>query len=89
MKEQVIIDALGEYMDAIEEQLKAFRDELRTMKAAMPQYRGVWNRADEYARNSIVTDGGTLWYAREKTTDRPGKSDAWVLMHKSHDGGRS
>jgi hypothetical protein len=44
---------------------------------------GVWKEAPHQPGN-IVTDKGGLWYRWKATSTRPGESDDWQLMHKTH-----
>jgi hypothetical protein len=47
-------------------------------------YLGTWKSDAVYSRAQMVTDHGTLWHCEaDQTTDRPGKSPAWRMMHKS------
>lgn len=53
----------------------------RIIRLATMIYREVW-RDGEYDRGDVVTWGGSAWHCQEKTTDKPGTSQAWKLMVK-------
>lgn len=45
------------------------------------RYVGVWQRAADYSRGSVVTHAGSAWIAvAEKTCKEPGDSPDWQLM---------
>jgi len=47
-------------------------------------YKGVWKEsAGEYQRGDMVTHKGSVWLAKEATTERPGAGDGWKLVVKS------
>jgi hypothetical protein len=47
-------------------------------------YCDVWRDGIRYTVGNMVTHKGALWHCRaDKTTDRPGTSHDWKLMHKS------
>ena len=46
-------------------------------------YRGVWQPATSYVENSVVTQDGSLFIAKEETTLKPGDGNgAWQLAVK-------
>ena len=46
-------------------------------------YRQVW-RDGEYTQGDVVTHSGSAWHCQlERTTDKPGTSEAWRLMVKT------
>ena len=50
------------------------------------KYLGAWEQGAAYSANSIVTDRGSMWIAREDTIQRPG-CEAWTLcVKKGRDG---
>lgn len=55
------------------------------VKAVLPtmEYKGVWKESHgEYSKGHTVTQNGSLWHCNQKTTDKPGTSDAWTLCAK-------
>ncbi|MDH5244818.1 MAG: collagen-like protein [Betaproteobacteria bacterium] len=49
-----------------------------------PSYKGVWSAADAYGPGDLVTWSGSLWIARDSTTDRPGDGKTgWQLCVKA------
>lgn len=46
-------------------------------------YREVYKAGEAYTRGELVTWGGSLWMAREATTDKPGTSEGWRLIVKA------
>jgi hypothetical protein len=55
---------------------------------AHPLYRDVFKEGDTYQRGDAVTWGGSLFIAKETTTDKPGTSPAWQLAVKRGRDGR-
>lgn len=52
-------------------------------------FKGVWEPAGEYRKNSLVQHGGTCWVSTaEKATTKPGTSSEWRLLVKSAKGQR-
>jgi hypothetical protein len=51
-------------------------------------YRGVFADGTVYQRGDAVTWGGSLWIAKERTTDKPEVSKAWQLAVKRGRDGR-
>lgn len=51
-------------------------------KVAPPQYRGVFREGEEYSAASMVTHGGSLWYANATTKAMPGRCGDWTLCVK-------
>ena len=51
-------------------------------------YRGIWNAGTDYRRGEAVTYGGSMFLAKADTTDKPEKSEAWVLCVKRGRDGR-
>ena len=43
---------------------------------------GVYQRAVEYERGSLVTFDASMWCANERTRDELGKTGAWTLAVK-------
>jgi len=55
------------------------------VKAVLPtmEYKGVWKESHgEYHKGHTVTQNGSVWHCNQKTTDKPGTSDAWTLCVK-------
>lgn len=52
------------------------------------KYCGVFQRALDYKRGSLVTFEGSAWCALVDTREVPGKSDAWQLAVKAGRDGR-
>lgn len=47
-------------------------------------YRDVWREsAGEYQRGDMVTHKGSVWLAKQATTERPGTGDGWKLIVKA------
>jgi len=64
--------------------------DLQTRVEALEQrpikYLGVWEQGKAYSANSMVTDHGSMFIAREDTIQRPG-CEAWTLcVKKGRDG---
>lgn len=69
-------------LDSLEARLTALED--RGL-----EYRGVFTPGECYRRGDCVTQDGSLWIARTKTTARPGVDpEAWQLAVKSGRNGR-
>ena len=82
-------DYLAKAITPLARDLKALRAEVAELKASLAtletrglQYRGTWQRADEYRRGDACTHAGSLWIALECTRETPGKSNAWQLASK-------
>jgi hypothetical protein len=64
-------------------EIQALRQRLAEIETKGIRYAGVWQRALEYARGSVVTHGGSAWVAlADNTKGEPGSNDAWQLMVK-------
>ncbi len=84
-----IHDYMGKAIGPLAADVKALRAEVAGLKATLAtletrglQYRGTYQRADEYRIGDAVTYGGALWIALECTRETPGKSNAWQLASK-------
>ena len=49
---------------------------------APPQYRGVFREGEEYPVGTMITHGGSLWYANATTKAMPGRCGDWTLCVK-------
>lgn len=60
----------------------------KTLKTAMPVYRGYWRRGDQCERGDLVTHDGCLWFSSAETREKPGYGkDEWRLAaRKGKDG---
>ncbi len=83
-------DYLGKAITPIARDLKALRAEVADLKATLAtletrglQYRGTYQRADEYRTGDAVTHAGALWIALQATRESPGKNGAWQLAAKA------
>jgi hypothetical protein len=57
----------------------------REARCRLPGYRGTWQRAGQYLRGDSASWKGSLWHCcATATTERPGDSRDWQLMHKPH-----
>lgn len=59
--------------------------------ASLPtlQYRGVFQEGTQYRAGECVTWAGSVWHAKEATTEKPGDGEtAWQLMVKKGRDGR-
>lgn len=60
----------------------ALADRVAALEAKpMMKYCGVWEPGD-YAEGEVVTQGGSMWIAREPTNSRPGTDDSFQLCVK-------
>src|SRR5690606_33275029 len=86
---QTLASGLDELADAIKDYIDrgfaAVGERLSALEASGIKYSGTWQRAADYSRGSVVTDGGSSWVAlRNNTGTRPGSDpDAWQLMVKA------
>ena len=64
------------------------RLKLAEAQAGGIKYMGVYQRAVEYERGSLVTFDGSMWCANERTRDELGKTGAWTLAVKRGRDGR-
>lgn len=70
------------------ELLLSFTHGERTVQRKVPlgvgiEYRGVYDREEDYETGNFVTHKGSMWYAQQKPTGEPGKDhDGWKLAVK-------
>lgn len=76
--------------DYVAQELKPLRArlaELEQKAAGAMNYRGVFQRADHYKKNDVVTYGGSLWFCLKSTEGADGSpgtgSGSWQLINKS------
>jgi hypothetical protein len=65
--------------------LAKLTEELQAMKSAMPEYKGVWDVQTRYSAGSMVTQAGSVWFARCAVPAgvKPGEDhNAWTLAVK-------
>jgi hypothetical protein len=79
--------AVKDYIDA---ELGAIRRRLADIEAKGVEFCGVWQRACDYRRGSMVVDAGSLYAAVRdvKAGERPGASESWQLAAKSGKDGK-
>lgn len=67
---QKIADALGNLGRRVEQ-----------LEREPMEYAGVWEDK-AYRKRTFVTHEGSVWYAKNSTVSRPGKSPDWILACK-------
>ncbi len=67
------------------EEIKALTKRLEALEEGGIQYRGVYQRAQNYSKGDVATHRGSSWIALRsiKQTEEPGASDGWQLMAKA------
>ncbi len=64
--------------------LRADGSRLGVLELPVPLYRGVYAAGTGYVKGDTVTYGGSMWIARDVTTDKPGDgATAWQLAVKA------
>jgi hypothetical protein len=95
---QVVFDGVAALVVSLEDDgrtlvvssvLTSGRRAVTRMSIPVPLYRGVHQAERTYDPGDSVTYDGSTWIAREKTTDRPGTSEAWQLSVKRGRDGRA
>jgi hypothetical protein len=81
----LILEAIGRSVStelgALAQRLAA----LEAMRESMLTDGGIWNAATVYEKGAVVTYQGAPWIANEPNSNaKPGTSDVWRLMGKSH-----
>ena len=90
-------EAVGNHMVEIVKgyvcrQLKPLQKRIAELEAQLARveekglaFRGIWQRASDYARGDIVTHAGTAWAATAavKAGEKPGEGGPWQMMLKS------
>jgi len=78
----------GELFKAIDKRLEPILTRIATLEATGIKYCGVWQRAQDYKKGDVVTDGGAAWIALKNIEGvRPGDGADWQLMvQKGRDG---
>lgn len=69
--------------DQVIGRLQARLAELEQRQAEGMRYAGIWEAGSECQAGDVTTHAGTVWYAHEATTDKPGTTAAWQMMAKS------
>lgn len=65
------------------ERFERLENELTELKAQQTlKYLGVFDPEVEYQPGEFVTQSGSVWHCRSRTTTRPGKSADWQLAVK-------
>jgi hypothetical protein len=78
-----IVKHLAQNTRRAHEELEA---RVRALEVAVPKYCGVHRSGETYARGSIVTFGGSMWYAAQDTDTRP-PGEHWVCcVQRGRDG---
>jgi hypothetical protein len=73
----------------IREELQKIRAEIDEIKKGGIKYFGIFQRAQDYQKGSIVTFGGSAWVALlDSPSGGPGESPGWQLLVKSGRDGR-
>ena len=65
---------------------KALEDRVKDLEGAIPRYCGVYRAGEAYAKNNIVTFGGSMWIALRDTTTKPPSEDWRLCVAKGRDG---
>ncbi|HXG56999.1 MAG TPA: hypothetical protein VNJ03_16595 [Vicinamibacterales bacterium] len=84
---QGTVDAV---LDGLKDAFKSHKDARRALEKRvaelearpLPTYRGVHQDGANYTANTMVTRGGSLWFATEDTTSTPGTDGSWRLIVK-------
>ncbi|MCQ9144569.1 MULTISPECIES: hypothetical protein [Brucella/Ochrobactrum group] len=66
------------------EEIKSFTKRLEALEEGGIQYRGIYQRAQNYSKGDVTTFHGSAWIALRslKETEEPGTCDGWMLMVK-------
>ena len=66
------------------ERVTTLEARLADIESAGVKYCGIYQRAQDYFRGSMVTEGGSLWAATRdvKASEVPGRSEGWQLAVK-------
>jgi len=83
---QYVVDAVAPAVTRLE----AMERRLQELECRGLKYAGIWQRASDYERGSVITHAGSAFVAIRKTqsTDKPGESDAWQMMVKAGKDGK-
>jgi hypothetical protein len=91
--DDVWIDAVGEAIGMVRvelrDEIKKLRDENKALKAELeaktvPNFTGYWTDEKTYSRGDVCYLGGSSWFARTTTRERPStRCDDWLLFCKS------
>ena len=80
---QVSGEALAAGLSTVAKKLDDLQRRVDMLEGFGIKYLGVWQRAQEYKRGSVVTCNGSAWIAVAAiTNEMPGKSSDWQLMAK-------
>lgn len=66
------------------DEIKALTKRLEALEEGGIQYRGIYQRAQNYSKGDVITFHGSAWIALRslKETEEPGTCDGWMLMVK-------
>ncbi|TCK31233.1 hypothetical protein EV667_1339 [Ancylobacter aquaticus] len=72
------------------DRIDALEKRLAEVEASGLRFLGVWQRAVDYRRGSVVTSEGSSWVALKATSpaEKPGDCDAWALVAQRGRDGR-
>jgi hypothetical protein len=72
--------------DSLEKVLDHALTKISAVEERSLRYEGVWAPKISYAKNTLVTDRGSVWISKKATIERPGTDpDSWQLAAKSKD----
>ncbi|MBA8845693.1 hypothetical protein FHW02_003775 [Ochrobactrum sp. RH1CCR137] len=76
--------AIKRKLDRQADDLKALTKRLEVLEEGGIQYRGIYQRAQNYSKGDVITFHGSAWIALRplKETEEPGTCDGWMLMVK-------
>ena len=57
-------------------------EKVKKIESRGVQYRGVYQRSEDYKRGDLVTFEGSMWHATRDTIEEPGASKDWQLAVK-------
>jgi hypothetical protein len=79
----VIKEYVAKALAPTEDALEAYSRRLIEVEKGGIRYRGIFQRADVYARGDVVTHGGSAWIALNGVEGAvPGQAESWQLMCK-------
>lgn len=79
---KAMADALVSVVRPMKSELKDLRERIEALEAHPLKYLGTYERGQMYAKNAVVTHGGSMWIALRPTQQIPGPGDGWQLCVK-------
>lgn len=71
------------WLQPLQTEITKLQTRVKELEADPLEHRGPWRQEDApYPRRSLVQRAGSMWFARVKTSQKPGEHTDWTLVAK-------